>query len=273
MSDRRDTWRAILDARADVDRMVAAAVGDYPDQAPVRPSGQGGTQPYGAASGAVPFQEPTWQTDLADGGTTQVTPRATPAGAGQVAGGAGQDAAARQINDQELATLRELQRRVVQRLDALAVALSRELGRDDAMKALSIDFDERILDRLPDFMRPSWPLVQTSRTGSIMGGEDFYRAIDYLRATAGTASFVFEVYYFCLNNGFVGRYANDLDSIEEYRQRLRESITVPRTPSDGNDTAEVRIDVVKPRSAWVTYAVMLGVVVVFTASLTALSNL
>ncbi|MEX1368553.1 MAG: DotU family type IV/VI secretion system protein [Nannocystaceae bacterium] len=265
MSDRRDTWRAILDARADVDRMVAAAVGDYPDQIPVRPSEQGGTQPYGGASDAVPFQEATWQPDLADGGTTQVTPRPT--------AGDAEDAAARQINDQELATLRDLQRRVVQRLDALAVALSRELGRDDAMKALSIDFDERILDRLPDFMRPSWPLVQTSRTGSITGGEDFYYAIDYLRATAGTASFVFEVYYFCLNNGFVGRYANDLDSIEEYRQRLRESITVPRAPSDGNDTAEVRIDVVKPRSAWVAYAVSLGVVVVFAASLTALSNL
>lgn len=266
MSDRRDTWTAILDARADVDRMVAAAVGDYPDQVPVRPAGQGGTQPYGGASDAVPFQEASWQADLADGGTTQVTARPT-------AGDAATEDAARQINDQELATLRDLQRRVVQRLDALAVALSRELGCDDAMKALSIDFDERILDRLPDFMRPSWPLVQTSRTGSITGGEDFYRAIDTLRATAGTASFVFEVYYFCLNNGFVGRYANDLDSIEQYRQRLRESITVPRAPSDGNDTAEVRIDVVKPRSAWVAYAVSLGVVVVFTASLTALSNL
>ncbi len=261
MIQRRDAWRSILDARTDVDRMVAASVGDYPNKTPVRPS-RGGTQPHVEA---VPFQEPTWQADLGDSGNAATSGSATSTDSDG-------DASDRQINESELHTLYDLQARVQQRLGGLSDALSLERGRDDAMKALSIDFDERIMERLPDFMRPSWPLVQTSRTGSITGGEDFYRAIDYLRATAGTPSFVFEVYYFCLANGFVGRYANDLDNIEEYRQRLRELITVPRIPLDASDTAEVRTDVIKPRSAWVAYAAALGLVVLFTASITALSN-
>ncbi|MCH9679849.1 MAG: hypothetical protein K0V04_00320, partial [Deltaproteobacteria bacterium] len=130
MSTRRDSWRSILDTRNDVDRMVAAAVGDYPNQIPVRPSGAGGGRLHGSAMGpepeSVPFQEPTWQATLGD--TTQVTPSPT------AKDGAADGAAAREINEQELQVLRDLQVGVSKRLDGLSAALAQELGRDDAMK-------------------------------------------------------------------------------------------------------------------------------------------
>src|SRR5690606_35000564 len=183
---RRDAWRAILSARTDVDRLVAAAVGDYPDRTPVRPSGRGGTVPYGSSLQApepVPFQQATWgkgldgtQPALAGGGTTAPADDAEPVDA------------LREINEQERRALVELQQRAGRRLVTLSEELARALADEpmsaticqESMKALSIYLDERIMERLPDFMRSSWSRLQTHYTGSSNGGEGFYHAIDDL---------------------------------------------------------------------------------------------
>lgn len=254
--NRREAWRAILDAGTDVDRMVASAVGDYPDRAPVRPSGSGVAPPQ------VPSQSPQWQ----DPGVTQRVVL-EPSASSPTDGGAPR---AGTITEQERRALDELHRRVKGRIDALAAALAELRGYRDAMNALVIYLDERIMQRLPDYLQSSWPLLHREHTGSITGGEDFYRQMDGLPSS--TPSFVFEVYYFCLEHGFVGRYANDMESIERYRHRLRESIDQPKVPTESNDTAEVSTNAVKPVSAWTAYAISLASVVVITATLTILSN-
>lgn len=247
-----------MDATTDMDRMVATAVGDHPDRAPVRPAGSGATQTYVPQASAVPFQRPKWQDP---GGTPQVAAPALRASDG---------ASPTALTHDERRTLDELHRRVKGRLDALGTALVRMPGQRDAMNALVIYYDERIMERLPDYLRPSWPLLQREITGSITGGEDFYRFASELPAS--TPSFVFEVYYFCLANGFVGRYANDMESIQRHEHRLRESIEQPNVPTDSPDTTEVWTGTFKPIAAWVPYTVSLLGVVVITATLTVLSN-
>ena len=262
---RRDAWRAILAARTDVDRMVASAVGDYPDGEPVRPSA--GEAGYTVAA---PFQTATWRDPGAAPSSSTMLPFVTsePTANGSASGGS----RAAVITEEERRVLADLNRRVHERVVELGKALAQENGRDDAIKALVIYLDERIMTRLPDYLRLSWPLLQVAYTRSTTGGDDFYRFAGELRARPGTPSFVFEVYYFCLENGFVGRYANDLVAIERYQQWLREAIDLPRVSTEATDTAEHSTHTAKPVPAWMAYAISLGAVVLITASLTLLSN-
>lgn len=251
---RHELWGAILACRTDVDRQVASAMGDYPDRAPVRP-----------ASSGVPFQEPAWR----DPGATTRAVTEVP-GASPVAGGSRTTA----ITDDERRLLAELNRRVQERIASLGPALAHEPGRDDVLVALVLYFDERIMGRLPDYLRLSWPLLQIAYTRSTTGGDDFYRFVNERLAKPSTPSLVLETYYFCLEQGFVGRYANDLAGIEHHQRLLRESIELPRISSETADTtAEVSTAETTPVSAWGAYAISLLVVVLVTASLTLLSNL
>lgn len=105
--------------------------------------------------------------------------------------------------------------------------------------ALVIHFDERILERLPDYLRSSWTHLQTEHTGSSVGGEDFYRAVDQALNDRSLPSLVFEVYHFCLSHGFEGRHANHAAQIQEYERNLEAHITfnspkVPRPRAKSN---------------------------------------
>ena len=53
---RRDSWRALLAAQTDVDRMVAVSFGDHPRRAPVEPA----DSTESTESSVTPFQTPTW---------------------------------------------------------------------------------------------------------------------------------------------------------------------------------------------------------------------
>lgn len=256
---RRDIWRAILDTRTDVDRMVASAVGAHPNRTPPRPASGGST------ATAVPFQEPTWRDP---GATTTRASTEVPAAAGASSSGP----RATQITEDERRALADLSQRVQERITTLDQTLGSERGREEVIKALVLYFDERIMVRLPDYLRLGWPLLQIAYTGAPTGGDDFYRFVSDLRAKATTPSLVFEVYYFCLENGFVGRYANDLASIERYQQWIREAIELPRVPTDSADTAEVSVRTTKPVAGWVAYAVSLAVVVAVAAAQVAISN-
>lgn len=253
---RRDSWRSILAARADVDRMVAASFGDHPRQGPVEPAGE---------SSSEPFRAPQWQ----DPGASESAPAGASEGAGASGGtrlSLGRSA------ELERAGLQSLHERVEQRLEQLRQQLQHEHGRDQAMLALVFYFDERIMARLPEYLRLAWPLLQTKRTGQRTGGDDFYTSVEQLRRDPTTPSFVFEVYYFCLSNGFIGRYAKDLASIERYKQWLQESITLQEVPTEASDTAELSTQSRKPVAGWVSYLVSLVVVVLLTVLLTLLSN-
>jgi type IV/VI secretion system ImpK/VasF family protein len=230
---RHELWRAILAARGDLDRLVASAVGDYPDQAPPRPVAvrrpprpPSGPQlvraARGAAAGPAPVpQRMTTAQDTARLWVDPASPAAAPAGH-PAAHPAGSQAASIEYD-----TLHRLHDDVHARVEALRAQLAAEPGGEQAMLALVLYFDEYIMGQLPEFLATSWPLLQTRLTGRNTGGADFFRLIDRLLEADPQPGFVLEVYYFCLSGGFRGQYADDPAVLEGYKQRLRSRVLVP----------------------------------------------
>ena len=56
------------------------------------------------------------------------------------------------------------------------------------------------------------------------GGELFYSILEDCLRKEETPPVVFEVFYFCLNDGFLGMYQGDRKKIEEYEARLANRI-------------------------------------------------
>jgi type IV/VI secretion system ImpK/VasF family protein len=75
------------------------------------------------------------------------------------------------------------------------------------------------------------------------GGESFYLALDELLKKEETLPLIFEVFYFCLSDGFRGQYLNDPTKIEEYKTRLGARIHVDKLPAEGPpvDSGEVEL--------------------------------
>jgi type VI protein secretion system component VasF len=57
----------------------------------------------------------------------------------------------------------------------------------------------------------------------------FYDTLDDLMLKPQTLPFVLAVFYLCLNNGFVGRYAGNQARRNEYLERLRAKIPLAET--------------------------------------------
>lgn len=246
---RHELWRAILGARNDIDKLVASAIGDYPAQPPPRavtvrppPQAPGGPQLVRAASRA-----------------TTATGTATAAAATAPVAGVEHD------------TLRRLQQDVQARIEVLRRALAPEPGGEQALLALVLYFDERVMETLPDYLVTSWPLLQTRLTGRKTGGSDFFHLIDRLLNAEPQPELVFEVYYFCLAGGFQGQYADDLASIERYKQHLCARIPVPepqrqpREPAAAASPTPIKIPALY-------YAAAVAVILVLAFALTVWSN-
>jgi type IV/VI secretion system ImpK/VasF family protein len=160
------------------------------------------------------------------------------------------------------------------RLDELWTRLEREAGFERLRKALVIYFDERVMNSLPEYLRLSWPLLQTDFTGSTAGGEDFYRFIEAALDDPKTPSLVFEVHYFCLRHGFKGKHTNALATIAAIERRLVARIELP-PPSPANERALADADEHtrgEPWPVWVYYALAGLFVVGSCVTLTMLSN-
>jgi type IV/VI secretion system ImpK/VasF family protein len=258
---RYELWRATLAARGDLDRLVASAVGDYPDQAPPRPvvwrappRSPGGPQLVRAASAAaaVPQRMATAQ-DTARLWADPAQPAAAPGAS------------------IEYDTLHRLHDDVHARIETLRAQLAQEPGGEQAMLALVLYFDEYIMGKLPEFLAPSWPLLQTRLTGRNTGGSDFFRLIDRLLEADPQPGFVLEAYYFCLASGFRGQYATDLAALEGYKQRLRARIGAPE-PVRQPLPAVAAASPAPIRSRALYYVAAVALIAVFTWGLTVWSN-
>jgi type IV/VI secretion system ImpK/VasF family protein len=79
-----------------------------------------------------------------------------------------------------------------------------------------------------------WEPLQSELYDIDNGGEVFYQILDARLRQEETHPLVFEVFYYCLNDGFCGVYASDSRKIEEYKARLTERIrTKPIEPDTG----------------------------------------
>lgn len=121
-------------------------------------------------------------------------------------------------------------------LDSLKDALNKELTENDAylvMFPLVLLCDEIVMSRLPKQQHTEWRLLQHELFQINYGGDVFYDFIDERLAKTDTPPMVFEVLYFCLSAGFVGKFGVDGGKVQRYKKLLAERIPGARIHGPG----------------------------------------
>jgi len=110
------------------------------------------------------------------------------------------------------------------RILRLREELAGEPARDHIVLVLVLFLDERVMQMLPEDLCLSWPMLQREWLGSTHGGDELYRILEHVLAMAEPPPALLEVFYFCLNSGFMGRHAGQPALIEAWKDRLRMAI-------------------------------------------------
>lgn len=110
------------------------------------------------------------------------------------------------------------------RILRLREELAGEPARDHIVLVLVLFLDERVMQMLPEDLCLSWPMLQREWLGSTHGGDELYRILEHVLAMAEPPLALLEVFYFCLNSGFMGRHAGQPALIEAWKDRLRMAI-------------------------------------------------
>ncbi len=127
----------------------------------------------------------------------------------------------------EPAILQRLHGELRSKLDALRDQLHRELTENETylvMFPLVLLCDEMVMIRLPKAQQTSWPLLQSELFQINYGGDVFYDFVDERLDKPDTPSMVFEVLYFCLAAGFVGKFGESGGKVQRYRTLLAEQL-------------------------------------------------
>jgi type IV/VI secretion system ImpK/VasF family protein len=85
-------------------------------------------------------------------------------------------------------------------------------------------YDELVKTLVLDLHHLQWPPIQQELYQVADAGDLFYETLDSVLGKPDTLPLVYEMYYFCLEDGFRGRYGANPDKLDEYRQKLREQI-------------------------------------------------
>jgi type IV/VI secretion system ImpK/VasF family protein len=133
-------------------------------------------------------------------------------------------------NGADLVKMRDGMRKA---LDALRKELSRTLAEHAVYSVLVpiVVYSDELARVVTRGSVQSWDPLQSETFNIENGGELFYWMIDERLRQQETHPLVFEVFYFCLNDGFVGMYQDDPRKIEEYKDRLRKRIRAKPTGS------------------------------------------
>jgi type IV/VI secretion system ImpK/VasF family protein len=117
-------------------------------------------------------------------------------------------------------------------LDTLREKLAEHLSERDCYLVLFpivAHFDEIVQTTRLDTNRISWPPLQRELFEIDDAGEMFYETLNDILMKPQTLPLVYEVYYYCLNDGFRGRYNDNPVKINECMEMLRMKIS-PATP-------------------------------------------
>ena len=98
-----------------------------------------------------------------------------------------------------------------------------------------IYFDEIVQSKVFQAQHITWPPLQKELFQIDNGGETYYEMLDDILRKPETIPFVYEVFYFCLSDGFRGKYAENPLKIEEYQTKLRGKITLPKVENQQTD--------------------------------------
>jgi type IV/VI secretion system ImpK/VasF family protein len=166
------------------------------------------------------------------------------------------DAVSTMVGEEEVSSApgRDQRRDVVEaraeirtQLDFLRVKLAETLAERDCYLVLFpivAYFDEYVQTSYLDENQLSWPPLQKELFQIDDAGELFYETVDDLLRKPQTIPFIYEVYYFCLNQGFQGKYVDNPVKISEYMKKLRGKIPVvdlSRVQSASEETGQIRL--------------------------------
>jgi type IV/VI secretion system ImpK/VasF family protein len=135
-------------------------------------------------------------------------------------------------------------------LDSVRAKISAQLNERDGylvLFAIVAHFDELVQMRFLKGDKLNWPTLQRELFQVDDAGEIFYETLDDLLIKPQTLPFVLEVYYFCLNDGFKGRYDQNPAKIIEYMERLKQRIPFKEVDVVRREEAEP-MEIETPRS-------------------------
>ncbi len=124
-------------------------------------------------------------------------------------------------------TLQRLQVELRSKLESLREHLNQELTENETylvMFPLVLLCDEMVMSRLAKEQQTRWSLLQSELFQINYGGDVFYDFVDERLDKHDTPPMVFEVLYFCLAAGFVGKFGESSGKVQRYRTLLSEQI-------------------------------------------------
>jgi len=89
----------------------------------------------------------------------------------------------------------------------------------------------------------AWPTLQRELYQIDDGGVIFYETLDDILRKPDTLPFVYEIFYFCMNHGFKGKYNDDPVKITEYKNKLKSKMPVvnpAKTETFSDDFLKIR---------------------------------
>ena len=116
------------------------------------------------------------------------------------------------------------------KLNLLKVRLTQTLTEREVylvLFPLVIYFDEMMQGSILQAKPIDWPPLQKELYQINNGGEMFYSMLEDILRKPETLPFIYEVFYFCLNDGFEGKYGGDVVKINEYKDKLKGKIPMP----------------------------------------------
>jgi type IV/VI secretion system ImpK/VasF family protein len=141
--------------------------------------------------------------------------------------GGGERASSAGILPVDPALLERLRDELLGCLEVLDEKLSKELPESEVQLVLFplvLLCDELVMVRLPKEQHTHWHLLQADLFQINYGGDVFYEFADEHLGKETSPGIVFEVLYYCLSAGFVGRFGLDTGKVKRYRGLLSERI-------------------------------------------------
>jgi type IV/VI secretion system ImpK/VasF family protein len=121
----------------------------------------------------------------------------------------------------------EIRSKLRAQLEQLRTAITERYSERDAylvLFPLTAHCDELVKKMILDIKQLEWPPLQQELYQVTDAGDLFYELLDNALAKSDTLPLVYEVYYFCLHDGFCGRYGGNVERLNDYLEKLRPHI-------------------------------------------------
>ncbi len=123
----------------------------------------------------------------------------------------------------------ELRSHLRAQLEQIRTLITEQYSERDAyyvLFPLTAHCDEGVKKGILDRSHLEWPPLQQELYQVVDAGDLFYELLDTVLAKTDTLSLLYEVYYFCLRDGFYGRYGVNPDRIADYIEKLQRHIAL-----------------------------------------------